>query len=201
MEDDYSNERIHEDDGKYTIAGCLAIASGALLLPYTILSIAVDVNHSTVPVLMPIIVLIAIVQMTFSIFAFIQFRNLLNERYGFHDIDNLVPVIVIGGILITFISILGKSYHVLRIPALVLLIIFAIPVSIAGIMYGIRLLRLKAKLHGLLRPLAYTHIIGNIFFLTLILGFLGLLTIAAFDIMLGIMFLQGREEDDAVDFV
>jgi len=41
----------------------------------------------------------------------------------------------------------------------------------------------------------------SIFFLTLILSVLGLLTMAAFDVMLGLLFLQGREEDEEVDFV
>jgi hypothetical protein len=170
-------------------------------VPYALLALITDFKPRALPTLMPIIVLIGIIQITCSIYAFIKFRDLLNERHRFHDIDNLVPILVLGGIFIYAVATAGKAFPMLKVPALVLLITAVIPVSVTGILYGVRLLRLKAKLHGLLKPLAYTHIIGSFFFLTLILGVLGILTMAAFDMMLGILFLQGKEEDEEVDFV
>jgi hypothetical protein len=201
VEDVKANEKSREDTFIYTVAGWMAFASATLLVPYVVLSLIIDFNPRATHTLLPIIVLIAIIQIACSIFAFIMFRNLLNERYNFHDIDNLVPILIFGGIFIFVVAIAGRAFPALKIPALVLLILSAIPVSIVGILYGVRLLRLKAKLHGLLKPLAYSHIIGSIFFLTLILSVLGLLTMAAFDVMLGLLFLQGREEDEEVDFV
>jgi hypothetical protein len=200
VEDVHTKEEGRADNTIYTVAGWMAFTSAVLLVPYAVLSIILDINPRAAS-LLPIIVLIAIVQMACSIFAFIKFRDLLNERYGFHDIDNLVPILIFGGILIFIFAVTGRAFPAIKIPALVLLIATAIPVSITGIVFGIRLLRLKAKLHGLLKPLAYTHIIGSVFFLTLILSALGLLTMAAFDVMLGILFLSGREEDEEVDFV
>jgi len=201
VEDVNAKEENREDTFIYTVAGWMAFASATLLVPYIVLSLIMDFNPRATHTLLPIITLIAIIQMACSIFAFIKFRDLLNERYNFHDIDNLVPILILGGIFIMAVALTGRALPALKIPMLVLLILSAIPVSIVGILYGIRLLRLKAKLHGLLKPLAYTHIIGSIFFLTLILSVLGLLTMAAFDVMLGLLFLQGREEDEEVDFV
>lgn len=185
---------------KYVVAGWMAIVSAVLLVPYAILSLVFHIRPDAVAVLLPISILIAITQMTCSIFAFIQFRNLLNERYRFHEVDTLVPILIFGGIAITFVLFMGRIFPALEIPALVVLIILDIPVSIVGILFGIRLLRLKAKLHGLLQPLAYMHILGSIFFLTLILGTLGLLIMAVFELLLGILFLRG-EEDEEVEFV
>ena len=201
VDDTNAKEESREDIFIYTVAGWMAFASATLLVPYIVLSLIMDFNPRATHTLLPIIVLIAIIQMVCSIFAFIKFRDLLNERYNFHDIDNLVPILILGGIFIMAVALAGRAFPALKIPMLVLLIVSAIPVSIVGIIYGVRLLRLKAKLHGLLKPLAYTHIIASIFFLTLILAVLGLLTMAAFDVMLGLLFLQGREEDGAVDFV
>jgi hypothetical protein len=201
VDDVRTNDQSRKDSYQYTAAGWAAIASATLSVPYAVLALITDIKPRTLPTLMPIIVLIGVIQMACSIYAFIKFRDLLNERHKFHDIDNLVPILVLGGIFIYAVATAGKAFPALKVPALVLLITAAIPVSVVGILYGVRLLRLKAKLHGLLKPLAYTHIIASIFFLTLMLGVLGLLTMAAFDVMLGILFLQGREEDEEVDFV
>lgn len=185
---------------KYVVAGWMAIVSAVLLVPYAILSLVFHIRPDAVAVLLPISILIVILQMTCSIFALIQFRNLLNERYRFHEVDTLVPILIPGGIAITFVLFMGFIFPALKIPALVVLIILDIPVSIVGILFGIRLLRLKAKLHGLLQPLAYMHILASIFFLTLILGTLGLLIMAVFEVLLGILFLH-RDEDEEVEFV
>lgn len=185
---------------KYVVAGWMAIVSAVLLVPYAFLSLVFHIRPDAVATLLPISILIVILQMTCSVFAFIQFRNLLNERYRFHEVDTLVPILIFGGIAITFVLFMGFILPALKIPALIVLIVLDIPVSIVGILFGVRLLRLKAKLHGLLQPLAYTHILGSIFFLTLILGTLGLLVMAVFELLLGILFLRG-EEGEEVEFV
>jgi hypothetical protein len=190
-----------QDDFKYTLAGWCAIATAVLLVPYALISLILDIRPDLVPVLIPFLILIVAVEMTCSIVAFILFRTLLNERYEFHEIDNLVPILVIGSIAITCVAFVGRLIPAIRIPALVMLFVLDVPVAITGIVYGTRLLRLRAKLHGLLKPLAYTHILAGIFFLTLILSLLGLLTMAAFYAMLGVLFLRGEEEDQDVEFV
>lgn len=189
------------DNFRYLLAGWCAITSAVLLVPYALITLIVDIRPDLVPILIPFMILIVAIEMTCSIISFILFRNLLNERYGFHEIDNLVPILVLGSIAITCVAFAGRIFPAIKIPALVMLIVLDVPVAITGILYGLRLLRLRAKLHGLLKPLAYAHILASIFFLTLILSLLGLLAMAAFYAMLGILFLRGEEDERDVEFV
>ena len=201
MEDARSNDDHMDVDFKYIVAGGMSLAAAVLLLPYIVLSLVTEIRPHTLATLLPLTVLIGVLELICSIFAFIIFKSLLNERYRFHDVDNLFPIIIFGSIIIFFAGLTGKAFPGVRIPAMVLLIGTGIVTSITSIVFGVRLLRLRARMHGLLKPLAYTYIIASVFFLTQILAIIGLLVNVAGSVIMAIIFFSGREEDDRVDFV
>lgn len=185
-------------DIRYALAGWLAIASACLFLPLFVLSLAHDIKK--IATLLPFIVLMAGLQTAFSVYAAYQFRNLLNEYYDFHELDTLIMILIIAQIVITCIAMIGRIFPVLQIPMAITLAALAIPTSIVGIMFGIRLLHLNAPLHGLLKPLAYLSIAGAICMMTFILIPVAMLIFAITDVLLGVIFLKGKEEV-RVDFV
>lgn len=189
-----------QDYFKYKVAGWFAFASAALTAPIVLMSLIIDIRPRTATVLIPILVLLGLFDLIFSLYAIYQLRNFLNERYQFHEADTLITILIYGSIVITFIAYLGRAFPAIAIPALVMLIAVGVPLSIVGIMFGVKLLKLRASLYGLLKPLAYIHIIASVFFMTIVLAFVGQLVMAAFSVLLGIMFLQG-EEEEKLDFV
>ena len=74
---------------QYTLAGWLAITSVILFCPLFVVTIIYDIrvsmNHTFMPVFYSFVVLLTIIQTACSIYAFYQFKNLLNERYQYHD--------------------------------------------------------------------------------------------------------------------
>lgn len=197
---DTETEGMTQDYFKYKVAGWFAFVAAALTPPIVLLSFVTEIRPRTATTLLPIIVLLGIFHLIFDLFALLQFRNFLNERYRFHEVDTLVTIIIFGSIAITFVMYIGKAFGALAIPMLVLLIMIGVPLSIVGIIFGVKLLKLRASLYGLLKPLAYLQIIASVFFMTMVLSFVGQLVMAASNVLLGILFLQGEEEEKP-DFV
>ena len=182
-------------DIRYAVAGWLAIASACIFLPAFVLSFLHDIGK--IPGLVPFIVLLGGLQTAFSVYAIYQFRNLLNEHYNFHEVDNLIMILIIANIAITCVATLGRIFPGYTIPAVITMVSLAVSMAIIGIMFSIRLLRLlksNATLHGLLKPLAYLNIAGCICVLTLIGAPIGLIIFAVCDAILGVIFLKGKEE-------
>lgn len=188
-------------DIRYAVAGWLAIASACIFLPAFFLSLLHDVGG--VPGLAPFIVLLGGLQTAFSVYATYQFRNLLNEHYDFHEVDNLIMILIIAQIAITCVATLGRIFPGYKIPAAITMMALGVSMAIIGIMFSVRLLRLlksNATLHGFLKPLAYLNIAGCICVLTLIGAPIGLIIFALCDVILGLIFLKGKEEVQ-VEFV
>jgi hypothetical protein len=162
---DIQIEETAQDYFKYKVAGWFALVAAALTPPIVLLSFVTEVRPRSLAALMPVIVLLGVFHLIFDLYAFLQFRNFLNERYRFHKADTLVTVIIFGSIAVTCVIYIGKAFPVLAIPALVMLIAIGVPLSVVGIMFGVRLLKMPGSLY-----------------------------------LLGIMFLQGEQEEKP-DFV
>jgi hypothetical protein len=141
--------------------------------------------------------------MACSLYAFYQFKILLNERYQFHDVDMLVTIIIIGTIFFTAIVLVFRAMPAinLRIIGAAAIGVIGMPLAVLGIVFSVKLLRLNQSLHGLLKPLAFTNLAACCFFLTFFLALFGLLLAAVFDLLLGIAFLRGEEKEPEPEFV
>jgi hypothetical protein len=192
---------------QYTLAGWLAITSVILFCPLFAISITYDIrasiHHTFMPVFFSVIVLLTVVQTACSIYAFYQFKHLLNQRYQYHDADILIMVMIIGTILITTLVLPFKAFTSMpmNLVGLVPVIFIGVPISIVGIVFGVKLLRLNHSLHGLLKPLAFTNIAACCCFMTVLLAPIGMLLAVTFDLLLGVAFLRGEEKDTDPEFV
>lgn len=191
----------------YALAGWLAITSFVVFCPLIVMSIIYDVlsakHEAFIPGLYAVVAILTLVQMVCSLYAFYQFKNLLNERYQFHDVDLLVTILIIGTILFTSIILIFRAFPAfpMRIAGVAVMTAMGMPLAIIGIVFSVKLLRLNQSLHGLLKPLAFTNLAACCFFMTVILAFFGLLLAAAFDLLLGIAFLRGEEKEPEPEFV
>jgi hypothetical protein len=192
---------------QYTLAGWSAITSFVVGCPLVIIGFVYDIliqlHQEFMPAFYLIVVLLTLLQLVCSIYAFYQFKKLLNERYQFHQVDMLMIIIIIGSILITAVILFFRAVPVIPVKFIGLAAIIAvgIPLSILGIVFSVKLLHLNHSLHGLLKPLAFTYIAACCCFLTVILSSVGLLIAAAFDLLLGIAFLRGEEKEPDPEFV
>jgi hypothetical protein len=160
-------------------------------------------------------VLIVGISMGLSLYVLYRFRGLLNDRYRFHDVDNLITAIIIlgcvfgvvavaGKIIGTFVKINTQDPAVLLPLVLVFVGVFALvglPLCVLSIIFAVKLLRLKDNLYGLLKPYAYTTIVASALFATFLLAFLGFFLDAACSVMLGLIFLRAARGMPVPEFV
>ena len=94
-----NDENIEGTDPKrYEIVGWLSITSAVLLFPTMLLGIILEIGHrpAMLVLLIPYVLLFGL-SVGFSLYALYRFKGLLNDRYQFHDVDNLITAIVILG--------------------------------------------------------------------------------------------------------
>jgi hypothetical protein len=182
---------------QYTLAGWLAIISAILLVPEIALAAlselaALGINLIVIP--------IHLANLIIGIYILYMFRRLLNQRFDFHATDTLITILIIVNIVFSVVGLIGllvntfglssDTEHILSIITLILFI----PFCILTIVFGVRLLKLKDDLFGLLKPYAYTTIGSGVCGATIILAPIGLFVAAAALVILGMIFLRAMRE-------
>ena len=199
------------DKNTYTLAGWLAIGAAVLALPLLFLGIMVDVatrkGSELVPVFLLLFACVNVSHMTMQVYAFSRLRHLLNERFGFHAVDTLIIAIIVMTIALVSVSILSRVglaaglFPEEAVPLFLgIVVLFAIPLAVLGIVFAVKLMSLQDDLHGLLRPYVYTSIAASICFATIILAPVGMIVAAVSTAILGAIFLRA-DRAPQVDFV
>ena len=211
------NEEAHESNPRqYEIVGWLSITAAVLLLPAMVLGVILEVSHKPAILifLIPYVLLIGL-SMAFSLYALYRFRGLLNDRYQFHDVDNIITAILILGCIMSVVAIgvkvagtfmrINVDNPMTLLPAAFVAVAFfavvGLPLCILSIIFAVKLLRLKDNLYGLLKPYAYTTIVASALFATFLLAFLGFFLDAACSVMLGLIFLRAAHGMPRPEFV
>jgi hypothetical protein len=204
------------DPKRYEMVGWLSITSAVLLFPSMLLGIILEVGSGPVvlALLIPYVLLFSL-SIGMSLYALYRFKGLLNDRYQFHDVDNLITAIVILGsvfsvaaisarVVGTFLGINVQDPNILipvAIGGAVFFALVGLPLSILSIIFAVKLLRLRDDLGGLIKPYAWTTIVASAMFATFILAFLGFFLDAVCSVMLGLIFLRASRGVPHPEFV
>jgi len=195
---------------RYKIAGWLSIFVAIIFVPKFVLSLIFGIiaHKYHFPGMYLFDALLTIPLTVLFVYLLITFRFLLNERYDFHDVDKLITINYWCLIITGFISILddvlktlGISGQNLITPDIILLITFFSVFYLMGvisIIYGIRVLRMKGDLFGMLKVYVYTTIAGGVCLVSIILFPLSLIVAVATYILEGIIFLRAAEDEEFV---
>jgi len=211
---DENTDRV--DPKRYETVGWLSITSAILLFPSMLIGIILEVGRGPVvlALLIPYVLLFGL-SIAMSLYALYRFKGLLNDRYQFHDVDNLITAIVILGSVMAVAAIgarvvgtfVGINVHdpdtliPLAITGAAFFAMIGLPLSILSIIFAVKLLRLRSDLDGLLKPYALTTIVASAMFATFILAFLGFFLDAACSVMLGLIFLRASRGVPRPEFV
>ncbi len=195
---------------RYKIAGWLSIFVAIIFVPKFVLSFVFGIiaHEYHFPGMYLFDALLTIPLTVLFVYLLITFRFLLNERYDFHDVDKLITINYWCLIITGFISILddvlktlGISGQNLTTPDIILLITFFSVFYVMGvvsIIYGIRVLRMKGDLFGMLKVYVYTTIAGGACLVSIILFPLSLIVAVATYILEGMIFLRAAEDEEFV---
>jgi hypothetical protein len=184
------------EQDNYRLAGWAAIISALLFAPIIGLLFYSDFQeHPSLETggpllfgLLPLAICLDALSKAVMFYAVIRFRHLLDNQYGFHEVDNLIIILFFWGVALGLFSYLTRLMPEFKIPILETGATFAVSYGVLGIVYAVRLLKLNGTLSGLLKPLAYTVMAASICSCMVIFAPMGLALNFAHSIILGLVF-------------
>ncbi len=202
-----------EERNEFKLAGWLMLLTVMLAVPESIFGILTDMKPRASVVFFPLNASVALFDIAISVYAVLKFRKFLNVRFNFHAVDTLIIVILISHIILVFTSLgaralvffdaLGLAYFSDndKIPFIIAMICILVPLSVLGIIYGVRLLNIPSNLNGYLKPMAYTQIIGSSMCASVILAPLGIFVVLASTAITGLVLINSDKLEETADFV
>jgi hypothetical protein len=200
--DEYRNTSNGREPN-YMTAGVFAIISAVLAIPLLIFSFSG--THSSEGATTKAILLV--ISLIFGVYVLVSFKKLLNSKFSFHIVDNLITVMILLNVIGTIIALLvGSSYQNMtnsfsfdrfrsmnsadsaKVIAAVFAILLVIAFGIIKIVFSVKLLRLRDNLSGLLKPFCYLTLVEAICYVTIFLTILGSLVSIATSVLLGLIF-------------
>jgi len=185
------------NNNRYKTAGWLSIANAVVIIPTIALGIFLDYIARSYPMVNILQILLSILFCALGVYILYVFKDLLNARYQFHLIDNLIMALIWINIIFTilgFFKYLVPEIGVARLTLGIIVIALFYIMGIINIVFGVRLLKLQDDLFGLLKPFAYTNIISGVCIVAILLMPFGLLAAVTAYIIQGIIFLRAAED-------
>jgi hypothetical protein len=151
--------------------------------------------------------LLFIIFTAISVYTLTMFRKLLNERYNFPDIDTLIVIAIIWGIVFQITSLAVRAFIIALWPLsqtfvtiiyISFMTVFMVIAGIVDILIGVKLLKAKKPLNDFITAFAYIAVAAGILEATIVLSPLALILLPVSCVILGMVFLKEKEEAEFV---
>jgi hypothetical protein len=185
------------NNNKYKTAGWLSIANAVLTVPTIALGFLLEYVARSSPVVNILQILLSILFCALGVYILYVFKDLLNTRYQFHIADNLILTLIWINIIFTITGLpkyLIPDVGVVKLTLDIIGVVLFYLMGIITVIFGIRLLKIKDDLFGLLKPFAYMNIVSGVFIMSILLLPFGLLAAVTAYIIQGIIFLRAAED-------
>ncbi len=169
-------------------AGCLAMTSALLTLPWFLFTSTVADRHDSAFKAAEASILIG--ELALLSYLLLTFQQLLHRRYAFRHADKTISLLIQAAIVQVAAGLLGLLVPELGAAVRMFEIVMLVVVGILHMMFGIWLMQLPASLGGMHRPYCYLNIVTGVALGTIVLLPLGMVTGSIADVMLGTIFLQ-----------
>lgn len=199
------------EENKYKLAGYLAIVQAILFSVSIVLAILEMVAAKELfNIRRPFIGPTDLLMVTFTVIAvytLLKFRQLLHERYQYHDLDLLIMISIwwaimfqaIGLGLAIITSILWPVDKVLFVLVYLVFMTGAmVTIGIVDILIAVKLLRIKENFGEYIRAFAYITMAAGICEVTVLLSPMALVMVPVSAIVLALIFFRDQQE---VEFV
>ncbi|MEP0828894.1 MAG: hypothetical protein HRF51_10270 [bacterium] len=199
------------EENKYKLAGYLAIVQ-AILFPVSVVLAILEMvaAKELFNIRRPFIGPTDLLMVTFTVIAvytLLKFRQLLHERYQYHDLDLLIMISIwwaimfqaIGLGLAILTSILWPVDKVLFVLVYLVFMTGAmVTIGIVDILIAVKLLRIKENFGEYIRAFAYITMAAGICEVTVLLSPMALVMVPVSAIVLALIFFRDQQE---VEFV
>ncbi len=176
---------------KLSLAGWIAIINAVITIPIIGLFVFLGVQSGAGAKIAQAILMI--ISLWLFIYIFSSLKELLNIRFGFYDTDTFIKLLIWINAGSTVLSIFPLFIPQTETLIGILSVLLLIPLGVILIIFSVKLLRLTDNLYEMLKPFAYMSIATGFCFATIFLIPFALITSAASDIILGIIFFRASE--------
>lgn len=167
-------------------AGWLAMLSAFVSIPLTYFSFQLE--GSIEPHATALQIFIQVDGTILFVAISLYLRRLLNARFGFHDTDRNIILMIMANLVASVLAMVALSHaplkETLEIAALVVLVFQ----GIVQMQFGSTLLKLQDDLDGMLRPFCYLNMATGVCIASIVLILVGVVVSAISDLMLGTIF-------------
>lgn len=204
------------NEQRYQTAAWLVFAKMGIQLGFFVIAILLMVTNSwrVGPVVVRGFFLILAGMISF--YVLFMLRRLLWDRYDFHKLDVVIPVVAVADVVLEILNQFTEVAQVMspadtgKIVAVRILFII-VPWGVINIVFAAGLLKLQFSEKSLLRPFAYLYLAAGIVLISMILVLASpvfafillpclLITGVGSDVLLALTFLRSRETEQ-VEFV
>jgi hypothetical protein len=202
---------IEMEESKYRLAAWLAVVQ-AVLFPATIVvgiveaGLAAGLFGVRRPFFGPSDLLM-ILFTGIAVYTLLMFKQLLNERYQYHDLDLLIIISVWWAIVFQIaglgLGLIAMVYWPIdRIILLVVYLVFMtsamVTIGIVDILIAVKVLKVKEVFSEYIRGFAYVSLVAGICEVTVLLSPLSLVLVPVTAVILALIFFRDQQE---VEFV
>jgi len=183
----------------FKVAGWIASAAVALFIVEVIVTFVSELPAYSEIIPASLVAFILAVHVAFASYATYCLRTFLNERYEFHGVDSLIPLLVISGIVFGLALICTKLF-LGDTESMILMFSLGIPLGVISMLFGYRLLAVNSTISGYKKPFAYSHLIAPICFLSVVLAPIGLILLIVTETLLALIFFSSDKSPE-LEFV
>lgn len=183
---------------KYRTAGWAAVLAVTAFVLEVAMSLASQVPDYATAIPVSLVTIVLLAHIAFGSFAMYQLRTFLNDRYEFYGTDLPILLLICGGIIFG-LALAGSNFFFEPTMSMILSLGLGIPLGLVSILFGYRLLAVNGTMGGLKKPLAYSHILAPLCFMTVVFAPIGLLLMIIAGTLLALIFF--RDESPELEFV
>ena len=142
-----------ETSNSFAVAGWMSIILAIMMLPGAFMHLMIDIKH--IRWILPFSVGLYLVLLGITIYVLVKIRDWLNKTYDFHDLDSIIPMIIVGNIVIIPLADAARIYGFGE-SMFYLIPMYGVVagLSILMIIFSARFLRVERKMRGLKKPIA-----------------------------------------------
>ena len=131
--------------------------------------------------------------MLIAIYILLTFKGLLNSYFSFYNVDTIIAMLIWALVFLAGANIVPLFLPEYKVNIGIFTLIFTLLCGILNIMLGVKLLKLKEDLFGLLKPFSYLTIAAGILCVTIVLLPLYMIAEVISSILLAIIFFRATK--------
>ena len=172
------------------LAGWLSILNAVITIPSAVMGFIMGFKNIAPNF---VVIVLSVLSILIFIYILLTFKGLLNSYFNFYNVDTIIAMFIWANVFLTGANIVPSFLPEYKVKIGIFTLMVGLLCGILNIMLGVKLLKLKEDLFGLLKPFSYFTIATGILYLTIVLLPLCMIAEVISSILLAIIFFRATK--------